>query len=54
MENVEIYKVKATYNNKEDIIWDLVVKAVVVALAAVKLDKLVRTDFHSSLYFLSY
>lgn len=36
MENIESYKVKATYKNKEDIIWDLVVMAVVVVMAAVK------------------
>lgn len=51
MVNGEEYKTKAIYNNKEDIIWDLVVKAVVVVMAAVKLDKLAKVDFHYSLYF---
>ena len=41
----KVIKVKATYNNKEDIIWDLVVMAVVVVMAAVKRDKLVERIF---------
>lgn len=50
--NVEKHKVKAIYNNKEDVHMGL--KAVAAELAAVKLDKLVRADFHSSLYSLPY